>query len=205
VFLAVALVAGLAILAGPSVAEEAGGTAQPTTTTTGQAATGQSAQQQDQQAQTQQAQTQQAQTQQSQTQQSPQAGQPQPAPEPAQAQAQQQQPQQTRQPTQAEIDAYWKAVEQARLAARAQILNDAIARRDWLKALEQYNWNAALAHKVVWCESRFRPEARNGRHHGLFQIRNGSYDPAANIEQAYRMYQARGWRPWYASRRCWRR
>jgi hypothetical protein len=190
VLTAVAFVAGLAVLAGPSVAEEAGGSAQPTTTSTAAQPAQQQAPQSDQSQSTQQ--------------------QTQPATDPAQAQqqqAQQQQAQQqqTRQPSQAEIDAYWQAVHAAEIAARSERLRDAIARRDWLKALEQYPWNAALAHKVVFCESRFRVEARNGRHHGLFQIRNGSYDPAANIEQAYQMYKKRGWRPWYASRRCWRR
>lgn len=73
----------------------------------------------------------------------------------------------------------------------------------WLAHLARYPWDAEVAARILWCESRGDPAARNGRHMGLFQIAHGPLDPIENIALAYRMYAARGWRPWQASRGCW--
>jgi hypothetical protein len=73
----------------------------------------------------------------------------------------------------------------------------------WRELLSRYPWDVAVASRIVWCESKGDPNARNGRHVGLFQIAHGPTDPTANVALAFRMYTARGWRPWYASRACW--
>lgn len=76
---------------------------------------------------------------------------------------------------------------------------------------------APHARRIVACESSWNHRARhvnrNGTvDYGLFQINSGgtmqslgltraqALDPAANIAAAYRLYRARGWRPWVCSR-----
>lgn len=86
------------------------------------------------------------------------------------------------------------------LAARRPVAAGAAA---WMAALARYPWDVQVAARILWCESRGDPSARNGRHVGLFQIANGPPDPIENIALAYRMYASRGWRPWHASRSCW--
>jgi soluble lytic murein transglycosylase-like protein len=73
----------------------------------------------------------------------------------------------------------------------------------WSDLISQYAWDVAVACKVMWCESRGNPNARNGRHVGLFQIANGPFDPAENVALAYSMWSKRGWQPWSASQKCW--
>ena len=61
-----------------------------------------------------------------------------------------------------------------------------------------------MAERIVWCESRGNPNARNSSGAvGLFQILGGSVDPVANVARAYEMYRARGWQPWTTSSSCW--
>lgn len=68
--------------------------------------------------------------------------------------------------------------------------------------LAQYDWPVWQAHAVAICESGGNPSAANysaGAHLGLFQVTNGSFDPATNISQAYAKYRdgvSRG-NPWY--------
>lgn len=69
------------------------------------------------------------------------------------------------------------------------------------------------AERVASCESRLNPEAvsPDGSNHGLFQINNvhrstwpevtglpwdARYDPVANIDFAFWLWQQSGWRPW---------
>lgn len=73
----------------------------------------------------------------------------------------------------------------------------------WQELVGAYDWDVGTACRVLWCESRGDPNARNGRHHGLFQIADGPFEPAQNVALAHSMWQRRGWQPWDASRRCW--
>lgn len=75
----------------------------------------------------------------------------------------------------------------------------------WRQLVAQYPWDVDTACRVLMCESGGRADARNARSSatGLYQILGGPTDPAANVAQAYRMYAARGWQPWNASRSCW--
>jgi HAMP domain-containing protein len=73
----------------------------------------------------------------------------------------------------------------------------------WLDLVDDHAWDVATACRVLWCESRGDPDARNGRHVGLFQIADGPADPTANVALAASMWSRRGWQPWDASRRCW--
>jgi hypothetical protein len=73
----------------------------------------------------------------------------------------------------------------------------------WLDLVDDHPWDVATACRILWCESRGDPNARNGRHVGLFQIADGPADPAANVALAASMWSRRGWQPWDASRRCW--
>jgi HAMP domain-containing protein len=74
----------------------------------------------------------------------------------------------------------------------------------WLDVVDDHPWDVSVACRILWCESRGDPNARNGRHVGLFQIADGPADPAANVALAASMWSRRGWQPWDASRRCWR-
>ena len=63
---------------------------------------------------------------------------------------------------------------------------------------------APTAFRVIQCESGGNPNAHNpSGATGLFQILEGPYDPTANVEEAFRMWQQRGWEPWAASEHCW--
>jgi hypothetical protein len=73
----------------------------------------------------------------------------------------------------------------------------------WATLVGRHDWPTDVACRVLWCESRGDPDARNGRHVGLFQIADGPADPAENVALAHAMWQRRGWQPWEASRRCW--
>jgi soluble lytic murein transglycosylase-like protein len=75
---------------------------------------------------------------------------------------------------------------------------------DWKALVAQYPWDVTVAERIVWCESRGDPNARNrSGATGLFQIMGGPIDPVANVATAYDMYRTRGWQPWSASRYCW--
>lgn len=74
----------------------------------------------------------------------------------------------------------------------------------WEGLIGAYAWDVGRACRVMMCESRGNPAARNASgHNGLFQVASGPTDPAANVRQAFSMYQSRGWQPWAASRSCW--
>lgn len=73
--------------------------------------------------------------------------------------------------------------------------------------LEQYDWNVDHAMMTMRLESGCRASVVSPTNdHGLFQINGGLsrygsavYDPATNIDIAYRdFYASRGWTPWYA-------
>jgi soluble lytic murein transglycosylase-like protein len=75
---------------------------------------------------------------------------------------------------------------------------------DWKAIVARHPWDVGVAERIVWCESRGNPNARNrSGAAGLFQILGGSLDPVANVTRAYEMYRARGWQPWSTSRSCW--
>jgi soluble lytic murein transglycosylase-like protein len=75
---------------------------------------------------------------------------------------------------------------------------------DWKAIVARHPWDVGVAQRIVWCESRGNPNARNrSGATGLFQILGGSLDPVANVATAYEMYRARGWQPWSTSRSCW--
>lgn len=42
---------------------------------------------------------------------------------------------------------------------------------------------------VMWVESRYNPQARNGKSKGLMQVNGGSYNPWVNIGQGVSMLQ----------------
>lgn len=42
---------------------------------------------------------------------------------------------------------------------------------------------------VMWVESRYNPQARNGKSKGLMQVNGGSYNPWVNIGQGVNMLQ----------------
>jgi hypothetical protein len=73
----------------------------------------------------------------------------------------------------------------------------------WAALVGRHDWPTGTACRILWCESRGDPDARNGRHVGLFQIADGPADPEANVALAHAMWARRGWQPWGASRRCW--
>lgn len=69
--------------------------------------------------------------------------------------------------------------------------------------LQRYGWNAQRAFNILMCESQGHPGAvgprtKWGRAQGLMQILpGGSFDPEANIAQAWQKYSAAGgWSPW---------
>lgn len=68
----------------------------------------------------------------------------------------------------------------------------------WRHLVERYEWNVDTACRVLVCESKGDPSARNrSGATGLFQIlRGGSTDPDRNVAQAVAMWRARGWQPW---------
>lgn len=69
----------------------------------------------------------------------------------------------------------------------------------WQEIVASYSWPLDQALAIVWCESRNDPNAYNpSGATGLFQIMNGSYDPATNIAQAWAKYQdgVRTGNPW---------
>ena len=75
---------------------------------------------------------------------------------------------------------------------------------DWKALVARYPWDIGVAERIVWCESRGNPNARNrSGATGLFQILGGPMDPVANVARAYDMYRTRGWQPWSSSRSCW--
>ena len=94
------------------------------------------------------------------------------------------------------------AAHEARLAEQAA--PPSVGPVDWNAIIARYPWDVRVAERIVWCESRGDPNARNGSGAiGLFQILGGSFDPEANVASAYEMYRARGWQPWSTSRGCW--
>ena len=71
-----------------------------------------------------------------------------------------------------------------------------------------------ILEKVAWCESGWKAEAKNPNStaSGIFQFIESTwlvwgkgevFDPHDNIEAAVRLYEARGLKPWEASRICW--
>jgi soluble lytic murein transglycosylase-like protein len=100
------------------------------------------------------------------------------------------------------------AAEAARVARSARVAARPAPRSsgpvDWKAIVARHPWDVAVAERIVWCESRGNPDARNSSGAtGLFQILGGSLDPVANVARAYEMYRARGWQPWSTSRSCW--
>lgn len=68
----------------------------------------------------------------------------------------------------------------------------------WGNLVSQYSWNVTTACRILMCESRGNPNAKNAHSSatGLFQILHGPTDPAANVALAFSMYSKRGWQPW---------
>ena len=96
------------------------------------------------------------------------------------------------------------AARAARVARAARPAPSSSGPVDWKAIVARYPWDVGVAERIVWCESRGNPNARNGSGAtGLFQILGGSLDPVANVARAYEMYRARGWQPWGTSRSCW--
>lgn len=64
--------------------------------------------------------------------------------------------------------------------------------------ISRREWNVKEAFAVMMCESRGDPNAKNRRSSatGLFQVLRGSRHPWTNVDQAYAMWQRRGWQPW---------
>jgi len=100
-----------------------------------------------------------------------------------------------------------KAADAARAARAARVARPAPPSSgpvDWKAIIARHSWDVRVAERIVWCESRGNPNARNSSGAaGLFQILGGSLDPVANVARAYEMYRARGWQPWSTSRSCW--
>ena len=85
---------------------------------------------------------------------------------------------------------------------------------DLLEIINQYDWDAKFARKIIVCESRNNPNAHNFSDKtkddswGLFQInRYGELAknrpssewlliPENNVAYAYFLYQKKGWQPW---------
>lgn len=73
------------------------------------------------------------------------------------------------------------------------------------------DWPAQTMVRVSWCESTFRPWARNpiavgGLHStGLFGVLGGSTDARTNVSEAHAKWLVEGIGAWSASRWCWRR
>jgi len=76
----------------------------------------------------------------------------------------------------------------------------------WREIVSKYDWDVNIALAVMSAESGGNPDAISPTDdHGLMQIHKGLlsygpkiYDPEFNIATAYRMYNARGWKPWSA-------
>lgn len=68
----------------------------------------------------------------------------------------------------------------------------------WRHLVARYDWNVDTACRILVCESKGDPSARNRRSTatGLFQILGGPTDAERNVAQAYAMWRARGWQPW---------
>ena len=97
-----------------------------------------------------------------------------------------------------------RAEREARAARAARPAPPSSGPVDWKAIVRRYPWDAGVAERIVWCESRGNPNARNSSGAvGLFQILGGSVDPVANVARAYEMYRARGWQPWTTSSSCW--
>jgi hypothetical protein len=78
-----------------------------------------------------------------------------------------------------------------------------VAAQPWVHLLESLRWQPTIALRVVACESSGLIRAQNGNHNGLFQVADGSFDPIANVHEAYALWSSRGWEPWTASEHCW--
>lgn len=86
----------------------------------------------------------------------------------------------------------------------------------WTPLVARHSWNVDYALSILQCESGGNPGAVSPTNdHGLFQhnARYGParfadygmdwsdrYDPATNIEAAYRLWRSEGWRPWTCHR-----
>ncbi len=68
----------------------------------------------------------------------------------------------------------------------------------WAELVCQYDWDCGYALAIIPCESGGNPNAYNpaGPYIGLFQVLNGSSDPAVNVAQAYAKYASGGWAHW---------
>lgn len=87
-------------------------------------------------------------------------------------------------------------------AARYAPASGALTRDEMVALLSVYPWSVEEALSVAWCESQFRPwvVSVTGIHNGLFQTTHGSFDPAANVAEAWAKYQDglnRGNRWWH--------
>lgn len=106
-----------------------------------------------------------------------------------------------------------KKLEEAALATKAATKKVAVQAvshsvEQWRSIVAKYPWPVEEAMLTMTRESGGNPRAVSATDdHGLFQIHGGLtnygpaiYDPETNVQIAYKMYAARGWRPWYAVR-----
>ena len=83
----------------------------------------------------------------------------------------------------------------------------------WRPAIAAYDWNVEIMLRIMSCESGGNPNAvSHTDDHGLLQIhwpiwgpafgytRAQLHDPATNIDVAYRVYKAQGYRAWVCYR-----
>lgn len=75
----------------------------------------------------------------------------------------------------------------------------------------KFSWNCARAKRVAFCESSYRETVVGPtKDVGLFQIapvhgytREYLSNYKNNTDVAYKLWLARGWQPWNASKHCW--
>jgi hypothetical protein len=73
-------------------------------------------------------------------------------------------------------------------------------------SVDNYDWNIATARAICLAESRGNPNAYNldadgSNDEGLMQINSchgyaDRFNPIANMQEAYRIYQGSGWTAW---------
>ena len=78
---------------------------------------------------------------------------------------------------------------------------------DYRDLVCSFDWPCEKAIRVMFCESRYDPQAYSQGNYGLYQINaihrarvggdlQSLYTPSVNIAVAYAIWSEQGWRPW---------
>jgi hypothetical protein len=97
-----------------------------------------------------------------------------------------------------------KIQSQEKIAFRNYKSINYVIQEDWKKDIQKYictkKWDCKTAVAVAIAESGLNPDAVSYTNdYGIFQLNNKPItDWKENIDEAYKMYERRGWQPWVA-------